>query len=144
MERQHCDSFELSVSNGGDPIQAGDIDRLFQPSFRGAVRPSRQGWGLGLFIAHEIATAHGERSSWCRLLQKPALHSACNVNCWLGAPARQSLTGISAFQSCTPPERYSTLAVSSTTIGGRYGRPVHSAVDHRRTVHRHSDFVIFF
>ena len=51
--------FELSVSNAGDPIPVGDLQRLFHPFFRGAIRPSRQGLGLGLFIAHEIAVAHG-------------------------------------------------------------------------------------
>ena len=51
--------FELSVANGGTPIAEGDLERLFQPFFRGAVRPSRQGLGLGLYIAHEIAIAHG-------------------------------------------------------------------------------------
>ncbi len=32
---------------------------LFQPFFRGEVRPSQQGLGLGLHIASEIAQVHG-------------------------------------------------------------------------------------
>ena len=51
--------FELSVSNGGQPIPAQAMERLFQPFFRGEVRPSQQGLGLGLHIASEIARAHG-------------------------------------------------------------------------------------
>ena len=53
------EGFELSVANDGQPIPPDDLPRLFQPFFRGAGRPSRQGLGLGLYIAHEIATAHG-------------------------------------------------------------------------------------
>jgi sigma-B regulation protein RsbU (phosphoserine phosphatase) len=34
------------------------MERLFQPFFRGEVRPSQQGLGLGLHIASEIAKAH--------------------------------------------------------------------------------------
>ena len=34
------------------------MEHLFQPFFRGAVRPSRNGLGLGLYIASEIAKAH--------------------------------------------------------------------------------------
>ena len=51
--------FELSVANGGDPIPDVALAHLFQPFFRGAVRPSQQGLGLGLYIASEIARAHG-------------------------------------------------------------------------------------
>jgi sigma-B regulation protein RsbU (phosphoserine phosphatase) len=35
------------------------LERLFQPFFRVAARPSQQGLGLGLYIACEIAKAHG-------------------------------------------------------------------------------------
>jgi sigma-B regulation protein RsbU (phosphoserine phosphatase) len=35
------------------------MQRLFQPFSRGDVRPSQQGLGLGLYIASEIALAHG-------------------------------------------------------------------------------------
>jgi signal transduction histidine kinase len=52
-------SFELSVANTGEPIPSDALERLFQPFYRGAARPSRQGLGLGLYIAHEIARAHG-------------------------------------------------------------------------------------
>jgi len=52
------DSFVLSVANDGDPIPEEVRSRLFQPFFRGDARPSRNGLGLGLFIASEIAKAH--------------------------------------------------------------------------------------
>ena len=50
---------ELSVSNAGDPIPPATLERIFQPFSRGGVHPSQQGLGLGLFIASEIARAHG-------------------------------------------------------------------------------------
>jgi sigma-B regulation protein RsbU (phosphoserine phosphatase) len=49
----------LSVVNGGVPIPESARAQLFQPFFRGAVRRSQQGLGLGLFIVNEIAKAHG-------------------------------------------------------------------------------------
>ena len=51
--------FVLSVANGGVPIPPAARAQLFQPFFRGAVRRSQQGLGLGLFIVDEIAKAHG-------------------------------------------------------------------------------------
>jgi phosphoserine phosphatase RsbU/P len=50
--------FKLSVANGGEPIPPAALERLFEPFFRGAVRGSRQGLGLGLHIAAQIAKAH--------------------------------------------------------------------------------------
>ena len=51
--------FELSVANPGDPIPPDMIERLFQPFFRASARSEHQGLGLGLYIASEIARAHG-------------------------------------------------------------------------------------
>ncbi|HMF60149.1 MAG TPA: GAF domain-containing sensor histidine kinase, partial [Vicinamibacterales bacterium] len=51
--------FELSLSNSGPPIPPAALERLFQPFFRGEARSSQQGLGLGLYIAFEIARAHG-------------------------------------------------------------------------------------
>jgi len=51
--------FELAVCNAGNPISALAMERLFYPFSRGEVRPSQQGLGLGLYIAQEIAKAHG-------------------------------------------------------------------------------------
>jgi signal transduction histidine kinase len=53
--------FQLAVANGGDPIPPAAMQRLFQPFYRGEVRPSMQGLGLGLYIANQIAEAHGGR-----------------------------------------------------------------------------------
>lgn len=49
----------IAVANAGDPIPHAAMERLFQPFFRGEVRASQQGLGLGLHIASEIAKAHG-------------------------------------------------------------------------------------
>jgi signal transduction histidine kinase len=51
--------FELAVSNQGDPIDPATIQRLFLPFFRLQGQSSIQGLGLGLYIASEIARAHG-------------------------------------------------------------------------------------
>jgi len=51
--------FELAVENAGKPIEAGTIERLFQPFTRGTSASPRPGLGLGLYIAAEIAKAHG-------------------------------------------------------------------------------------
>jgi phosphoserine phosphatase RsbU/P len=53
--------FKLWVANAGDPIHAAAMEKLFEPFFRGDVRDSRQGLGLGLHIASQIAQAHGGR-----------------------------------------------------------------------------------
>ena len=55
----NADGFELSVGNTGEPIPPAAMERLFLPFYRGAVRASAQGLGLGLYITHEIAKAHG-------------------------------------------------------------------------------------
>lgn len=52
-------TFEVSVANSGDPIPPAVMAQLFQPFYRGTVRHSLQGLGLGLYIASEIARAHG-------------------------------------------------------------------------------------
>lgn len=51
--------FELSVANTGAEIPSAALERLFQPFERGAVAKDKAGLGLGLYIASEIATAHG-------------------------------------------------------------------------------------
>jgi sigma-B regulation protein RsbU (phosphoserine phosphatase) len=53
--------FELWVANAGEPIPAIAMEKLFEPFFRGDIRSSRQGLGLGLHIASQIAQAHGGR-----------------------------------------------------------------------------------
>jgi sigma-B regulation protein RsbU (phosphoserine phosphatase) len=51
----------LWVANAGEPIPPAAREKLFEPFFRGDVRDSRQGLGLGLHIASQIAQAHGGR-----------------------------------------------------------------------------------
>ena len=49
----------LSVSNRGTPITPEKMAKLFQPFWRGDNRGKANGLGLGLYIASEIAYAHG-------------------------------------------------------------------------------------
>lgn len=51
--------FVLSVANSGAPIPEKALKLLFQPFFRASVAENKQGLGLGLYIASEIARAHG-------------------------------------------------------------------------------------
>ena len=51
--------FDISVVNKGAPIPADAIPRLFTAFDRGDVLPNQKGLGLGLYIAQEIARAHG-------------------------------------------------------------------------------------
>lgn len=55
------DELKIWIANGGKPIPAVAMEKLFQPFFRGEARPNQQGLGLGLYIASEIAAAHGGR-----------------------------------------------------------------------------------
>lgn len=50
---------ELSVTNGGEPIAAGDLGRIFEPFWRTAARQEGGGLGLGLYICSQIVRAHG-------------------------------------------------------------------------------------
>ena len=54
-----CGAFELAVSNQGEPIPEALLPKLFQPFIRGVEDSPAQGLGLGLYIASEIARAHG-------------------------------------------------------------------------------------
>jgi signal transduction histidine kinase len=49
----------ISVSNEGDPIPDDRMESLFLPFEQGGDRANREGLGLGLYIASEIAQAHG-------------------------------------------------------------------------------------
>ncbi|MGH6715836.1 MAG: sensor histidine kinase, partial [Bradyrhizobium sp.] len=53
------ESFELWAANAGQPIPEAAMEKLFEPFFRGHAQASRQGLGLGLYIASQIAKAHG-------------------------------------------------------------------------------------
>lgn len=52
--------FNLAVESSGQPIAKVDRARLFQPYYRGDGSRTN-GLGLGLFIASQIAQAHGGR-----------------------------------------------------------------------------------
>jgi signal transduction histidine kinase len=53
----------FKVGNAGPPIEPSTLDRIFDPLTRGAAHERKhdadEGLGLGLYIAREIAKAHG-------------------------------------------------------------------------------------
>jgi len=51
--------FSMSVANSGEKIPENQIGQLFRPFARGQIKKGQDGLGLGLFIASEIAKAHG-------------------------------------------------------------------------------------
>ncbi len=54
----------LSVSNAGAPVSEEECVQLFKPFFRSNSDAGHRGLGLGLFIAAEIARAHGGAMSF--------------------------------------------------------------------------------
>jgi signal transduction histidine kinase len=61
---EDCVNFE--VMNAGNLDSSGGVERLFEPLTRGAEaggQPASDGLGLGLYIAREIALAHGGQIS---------------------------------------------------------------------------------
>lgn len=54
-------ALELSVANPGEPIPEEMVQHLFKAFHRGQVRHNAEGLGLGLYIASQIAEAHGGR-----------------------------------------------------------------------------------
>ncbi|HEX7781194.1 MAG TPA: GAF domain-containing sensor histidine kinase [Sphingobium sp.] len=54
-----AEALTISVANGGEPISDAAMTRLFRPFSRGEVKKHSEGLGLGLYIASEIAQAHG-------------------------------------------------------------------------------------
>lgn len=50
---------ELSVANAGEPIPEAVLAHLFEPFYRSRGFRNREGLGLGLYIANQIAVAHG-------------------------------------------------------------------------------------
>ncbi|HEV2672917.1 MAG TPA: ATP-binding protein [Aliidongia sp.] len=65
------------VANAGAAIEPDAMQRLFQPFFRGEARPGLQGLGLGLYIAAEIARAHGGALTVASRPTRPASRCAC-------------------------------------------------------------------
>lgn len=57
--RTETGTLTISVTNGGPAIPQAIMAHLFQPFVRGQVKSNRDGLGLGLHIASEIAKAHG-------------------------------------------------------------------------------------
>jgi phosphoserine phosphatase RsbU/P len=51
-------NFEFWVANAGNQIPEPAMEKLFEPFVRGALSDGRQGLGLGLHIASQIARAH--------------------------------------------------------------------------------------
>jgi len=51
----------ISVSNQGEPIPQDVVPQLFQPYSRPGTEEPQAGLGLGLYIASQIAEAHGGR-----------------------------------------------------------------------------------
>ena len=51
--------FFISVQNSGEKINESALEHLFEPFYREKLKKGKQGLGLGLYIASEIAHAHG-------------------------------------------------------------------------------------
>ena len=82
--------FRLSVTNSGSPIPAVALKQIFQPFTRGVLGESKQGLGLGLYIADQIALAH---DGSLRVVPHPLARASYSVCRWI--PDQSFLPAIS-------------------------------------------------
>jgi signal transduction histidine kinase len=52
---------KVEVCDDGPGIRPEDVERVFAPFGRGRTAASKEGYGLGLYLARNIVTAHGGR-----------------------------------------------------------------------------------
>jgi len=52
------DTLTIEVWNGGEPIAAANLARIFAPFWRSSASDRREGLGLGLHICDQIVKAH--------------------------------------------------------------------------------------
>lgn len=57
--RRHQDQAELAILDRGPGIPEAELERVFQPFFRGSNAAQAEGQGLGLAIVRRIAQTHG-------------------------------------------------------------------------------------
>ena len=58
---RQANEYLVTISNGGKKIPAENLEHIFQPFYRANTEGYRQGLGLGLYIAAQIAKAHHGR-----------------------------------------------------------------------------------
>ncbi len=72
----------VSVTDHGPGIPESDLERIFQPFFRGSAHGAPPGSGLGLAIAHGLAAANG-----ASLTVEPAPNGGATFTLSIPAPA---------------------------------------------------------
>lgn len=78
--RPEGQGLRVEVCDNGPGIRPEDLDRVFAPFGRGQAAAGKEGYGLGLYLARNIVTAHGgrlwiarsSRSGTCMALTLPA------------------------------------------------------------------------
>jgi signal transduction histidine kinase len=88
-------TFELSVSNQGESIPPPTLERLFQPFFRVAVRPSQQGLGLSLYMPTRLPARMVAHWMWSLTRKRRALPSGCRSS------KRSEILGVLAVVTAT-------------------------------------------
>lgn len=81
---------EVGVADGCGGIPPTDLDRLFEPGWRGDTARHDRGMGLGLTIAREVARAHGGDA---RAENRPG-GEGCTVSVTLPLGPRAGVTAI--------------------------------------------------
>ena len=52
------DFIKITVTDSGNGISVNDIEKVFEPFYRGSGQQNKNGYGLGLPLVKQIAEAH--------------------------------------------------------------------------------------